>query len=210
MFVSREEFQLTLYSLRVLKRSLYFYFTTNVSKLFNVVINREYNLVWKHNRSIRNDGKGFHSPIFVLDKSHCTSSMFVSLMTTTPKCTSRWCLSTGQFFRAAKKTFTQNTIEYGLLENCSFDFKFNVLKLAKISPSSQELKCFRTRRLAACIQAVIILRSTSYIAIELQCSAFEGVRNSIEWLKIVISAYERFSLFSLTFAVVCLFVFSFL
>ena len=63
----------------------------------------------------------------------------------------------------------------------------------------------RTRRLAACTQAVIILRSTSYIAIELKCSAFEVVRNSIEWVKIVISAYERFSLFSLAFAVVCLF-----
>ena len=62
-----------------------------------------------------------------------------------------------------------------------------------------------TRRLAACTQAVIILRSTSYIAIELQCSAFEVVRNSVEWVKIVISAYERFSLFSLAFAVVCLF-----
>ena len=66
------------------------------------------------------------------------------------------------------------------------------------------------RRLVACTQAVIILRGTSYNAIELQCSAFEVVRNSIEWVKIVISAYERFSLFSLTFAVVCLFVFSFL
>ena len=93
-----------------------------------------------------------------------------------------------------------------------------------------------TRRLAACTQAVITLRSTSYIAIELKCSAFEVVRNSIEsmclsysafdcisrnrliayysftdlkhvkWVK---SAYERFSLFSLAFAVVvvvCLFV----
>ena len=54
------------------------------------------------------------------------SSMFVSLMTNAPKCTSRWCLSTRQFFRAGEKTFTQNTIEYGLSENCSFDFKFNV------------------------------------------------------------------------------------
>ena len=93
----------------------------------------------------------------------------------------------------------------------------------------------KTRRLAACTQAVIILRSTSYIAIERKCSAFEVVRNSIEsmcssysafdciswnrliayyssadlkhvkWVKIVISAYERFSLHSLAFAVVCLF-----
>ena len=96
-----------------------------------------------------------------------------------------------------------------------------------------------TRRLAACTQAVIILRCTSYIAIELKCSAFEVVRNSIEsmclsysafnciswnrliayysftdlkhvkWVKIVISVYERFSLFSLAFAIVCLFVFLF-
>ena len=42
------------------------------------------------------------------------------------------------------------------------------------------LNCNKTRRLAACTQAVIILRSTSYIAIELKCSAFEVVRNSIE------------------------------
>ena len=33
-----------------------------------------------------------------------------------------------------------------------------------------------TRRLAACTQAVVILRSTSYIAIELKCSVFEVVR----------------------------------
>ena len=37
-----------------------------------------------------------------------------------------------------------------------------------------------TRRLAACTQAVVIMRSTSFIAIELKCSAFEIVRNSIE------------------------------
>ena len=117
---------ITLHGLHVLKRSLYFHFTTNVSKLFNVVIYREYNLVLKHGWSIRKDEKGFHSPILDLDESHCTSSMFVSLMMNAPKCTSRWCLSTEQFFRAAEKTFTQNTIEYGLLENCSFDFKFNV------------------------------------------------------------------------------------
>ena len=88
-----------------------------------------------------------------------------------------------------------------------------------------------TRRLAACTQAVIILRSISYIAIELKCSAFEDVRNSIEsmyssysafdciswnrliayysftdlkhvkWVKIVLSAYECFSLYLLAFAV---------
>ena len=32
----------------------------------------------------------------------------------------------GLIFRAAKETFTQNIIEKGLSENCSFDFKFNV------------------------------------------------------------------------------------
>ena len=37
-----------------------------------------------------------------------------------------------------------------------------------------------TRRLAACTQAVVITTSTSYIAIELKCFAFEVVRNSIE------------------------------
>ena len=80
------------------------------------------------------------------------------------------------------------------------------------------------------------MRSTSYIAIELKCFAFEVVRNSMEsmclsysafdcisWnrliayylftdlkhvkgVKIVISAYDRFSLFSLAFVIVCLFV----
>ena len=39
---------------------------------------------------------------------------------------------------------------------------------------------YQTRRLAACTQAVVIMRSTSFIAIELKCSAFEIVRNSIE------------------------------
>ena len=57
-----------------------------------------------------------------------------------------------------------------------------------------------TRCLAACTQAVIILRSTSYIAIELKCSAFEVVRNSIKSMCLSYSA----------FAVLCLFVFSFL
>ena len=42
MFVSLKEFQLALH---VLKRSLHFHFTANISKLFNVVIYREYNLV---------------------------------------------------------------------------------------------------------------------------------------------------------------------
>ena len=84
MFVSLEEFQLTLH---VLKRSLHFHFTANNSKLFNFVIYREYNLVWKHCWSIRNDEKGFQSPIFVLNESLCTSSMFISLITNAPKCT---------------------------------------------------------------------------------------------------------------------------
>ena len=41
-------------------------------------------------------------------------------------------------------------------------------------------KILQTRRLAACTQAVVITKRTSYIAIELKCSAFEVVRNSIE------------------------------
>ena len=51
----------------------------------------------------------------------------------------------------------------------------------------------RTRRLAACTQAVIILRSTSYIAIELKCSAFEVVRNSIESMCLSYSAFDCLS-----------------
>ena len=44
----------------------------------------------------------------------------------TPKCTPRLGLSTRCFLRAAEETFTQRNIEYGLSENFSFDFKFNV------------------------------------------------------------------------------------
>ena len=47
----------------------------------------------------------------------------------------------------------------------------------------------RTRRLAACTQAVIILRSTNFIAIQLKCSAFEVVRNSIESMCLSYSAF---------------------
>ena len=50
-----------------------------------------------------------------------------------------------------------------------------------------------TRRLAACTQAVIILRSTSYIAIELKCSSFEVVRNSIESMCLSYSAFDCIS-----------------
>ena len=52
---------------------------------------------------------------------------------------------------------------------------------------------FPTRRLAACTQAVIILRSTSYIAIELKCSAFEVVRNSMESMCLSYSAFDCIS-----------------
>ena len=51
----------------------------------------------------------------------------------------------------------------------------------------------RTRRLAACTQAVIILRSTNYIAIQLKCSAFEVVRNSIESMCLSYSAFDCIS-----------------
>ena len=50
-----------------------------------------------------------------------------------------------------------------------------------------------TRRLAACTQAVVILRSTSYIAIELKCSVFEVMRNSIESM---CSSYTAFDCIS--------------
>ena len=48
-----------------------------------------------------------------------------------------------------------------------------------------------TRRLAACTQAVVITRST--IAIELKCSAFEVVRNSIESMCLSYSAFDCIS-----------------
>ena len=94
-----------------------------------------------------------------------------------------------------------------------------------------------TRRLAACTQAVVKLRSTSYIAIELnvlhlksceiqsnRCAqailpliAFLGIDyysfadlQHVKWVKIVISTYKRFSLFSLAFVVVVVCFFSFL
>ena len=49
-----------------------------------------------------------------------------------------------------------------------------------LSQLNQTPTASSNRRLAACTQAVVILRSTSYIAIELKCSVFEVVRNSIE------------------------------
>jgi len=86
-------------------------------------------LILRDERQITNilmDEKGFHSVIFVLDEGNWRSSMLVSRMTNLPKCTTRLCLSTAKFFRAARETFTQDNIEYGLLEKFSFDFKFNV------------------------------------------------------------------------------------
>ena len=73
--------------------------------------------------------KGFHSLTFVLDqepRSRSPSSLLVSRMTNFPKCITRSCLPTRYFFRAAEETFTKHNIEYGLSENCSFNFKFNV------------------------------------------------------------------------------------
>ena len=55
------------------------------------------------------------------------------------------------------------------------------------------LICGPTRRLAGFTQAVITLRSTSYIAIELKCSAFEAVRNSIESMCLSYSAFDWIS-----------------
>ena len=51
----------------------------------------------------------------------------------------------------------------------------------------------KTRRLAAYTQAVDMLRSTSYIAIELECSAFKVVRNSIESMYSSYSAFDCIS-----------------
>ena len=48
----------------------------------------------------------------------------------------------------------------------------------------------KTRRLAACTQAIVILRSTSYITIELKCSGFEVVQNSIESMCLSYSAFD--------------------
>jgi len=76
--------------------------------------------------SIFIDEKGFHSLIFVLDGGSFPSSMLVSRMTNFSKCTTRLLLWTGYFFQAAKETFTQHDMEYGLSENFSFDFKFNL------------------------------------------------------------------------------------
>ena len=72
------------------------------------------------------DEKVFHSVIFVLDEGNWSSYMLVSRMTNLPKCTTRLCLLTAKFFRAAGETFTQDKIEYELLEHFSFVFKFNV------------------------------------------------------------------------------------
>ena len=86
--------------------------TSVYKKVFYEAVNiTKYNPVLKQFWSIRNYENGFHSPIFVLDESHFASSMFVSLMTNVPKCTSRLCLSTGYFCRAAEKTLTQRNIE---------------------------------------------------------------------------------------------------
>ena len=49
---------------------------------------------------------GFHSPTSVLDQGRWASSLLISRMTNFTKCTTRSCLSTGYFFRAAEETFT--------------------------------------------------------------------------------------------------------
>jgi len=77
-------------------------------------------------RNILIDEKSFHSVIFALDEGNWPCSMLVSRMTNLPKCVTRLCVSTAKFFRAARETFTQYNIEYGLLENFSFDLKLNV------------------------------------------------------------------------------------
>ena len=137
MFVSLEEFQLTLH---VLKRSLHFHFTATISKLFNVVIYREYNLVWKHSRSIRNDGKGFHSPIFVLDESHCThdecSKLYFTLMSLDRTI---FPFRGKDFYTKCYRIRAFRKLQFRLQIQCASGLLM-VLKLAKISPSSQELR----------------------------------------------------------------------
>ena len=86
MFVSLEEFQLTLH---VLKRSLHFHFTANISKLFNVVIYRDITLCENIIEASEMTEKVSIRLFLFYDESHCTSSMFVSLITNAPKCTSR-------------------------------------------------------------------------------------------------------------------------
>ena len=64
------------------------------------------------------------------------------------------------------------------------------------SNSSSFIVVSLTTRLAACTQAVVILRGTSYIAVDLsKCSAFEVVRNSIKSIH-VCSSYSAFDCIS--------------
>ena len=58
--------------------------------------------------------------------------------------------------------------------------KTKVLRARPSAPWYSAEFFFLTRRLAACTQAVNILRSSNCIAICAKCSAFEVVRNSIE------------------------------
>ena len=72
--------------LHELKRSLSFHFTANVSKLFNVIIYREYNLVWKQGWSVRNDEKvsirlfSFLMKVTVFTHDAESSKMYLTLM----------------------------------------------------------------------------------------------------------------------------------
>ena len=105
------------------KSSVYFHLTANVCKSFPC--GQSKSKKEKIQASILTK-KGFHSLTFVLDHCRWPSFLSVSWMTNFTKCTTRSCLSMGYFFRAAKETFTQHNIEYGLPENFSFNFKFNV------------------------------------------------------------------------------------
>ena len=62
------------------------------------------------------------------------------------------------------RTINNSLVEFHKDQYLAFFFSYSVLMIS-------------TRRLAACTQAVVIMRSTSFIAIELKCSAFEVVRN---------------------------------
>ena len=74
--------------------------------------------------------------------------------------------------------------EYVLLETVAIqdmqDRVFLFIRYLYRDETQPETRKRPTRHLAACTQAVFKLRSTSYIAIELKCSAFEVVQNSIE------------------------------
>ena len=95
----------------------------------------------------------------------------------------------GNPYNFSKSSFFIDCISYNWVIICVLllspkSIKCNSKRLPSAVPRGKTVN--RTRRLAACTQAVITLRSTSYIAIELKCSAFEVMRNSIESMCLII------------------------